>query len=139
MAGKTATSVIVSVYPGDIPTMGTSIRLFSRSHTVERAYSSNRYTQCRNCWGFGHLAQRCDSKDPVCRLCSLNHTRANHRCLNPTCPGSGNLKPVLNVVHPPLPAAPTAEKTTLPVIKTVVNNQSPLTQAFPPLTQAFPP
>jgi len=46
---KTATSLIVSVHPGDVPVMGSSIRLFSRSRTVERAYSSNRYTQCKNC------------------------------------------------------------------------------------------
>jgi len=49
--GKLATSVIVSVHPGDVPTMGSSIRLFSRSRKVERAYSTNRYTQCKNCWG----------------------------------------------------------------------------------------
>ena len=90
--GKTGTSVIVSVHPGDVPSMGSSIRLFSRSRTVERAYSSDRYTQCKNCWGFGHVAPRCPSIDPVCPICSLNHTRAMHRCPNPTCPGSGNLK-----------------------------------------------
>jgi len=89
---KTATSVIVSVHPGDVPVMGSSIRLFSRSRTVERAYSSNRYTQCKNCWGFGHVAPRCPSIDPVCPICSLNHTRAMHRCPNPTCPGGGNTK-----------------------------------------------
>jgi len=89
---KTATSVIVSVHPGDVPVMGSSIRLFSRSRTVERAYSSNRYTQCKNCWGFGHLAPRCRSVDPVCPICSLSHTRAMHRCPNPTCPGGGNTK-----------------------------------------------
>ena len=91
-AGKMATSVIVSVNPGDVPTMGTSIRLFSRSRTIERAYSSNRYTQCRNCWGFGHVAPRCPATDPVCPLCSLNHSCSNHRCPNPTCSSSGNLK-----------------------------------------------
>jgi len=89
---KSATSVIVSVHPGDVPAMGSSIRLFSRSRTVERAYSSNRYTQCKNCWGYGHVAPRCPSADPVCPICSLNHTRAIHRCPNPTCPGGGNLK-----------------------------------------------
>jgi len=92
--GKTATSVIVSVHSGDVPTMGSSIRLFSRSRTVERAYSSNRYTQCKNCWGYGHVAPRCPSTDPVCPICSLNHTRAMHRCPNPTCPGGGNSKAV---------------------------------------------
>jgi len=90
--GKSATSVIISVHPGDVPAMGSSIRLFSRSRTVERAYSSNRYTQCKNCWGFGHVAPRCPSVVPVCPICSLNHTRAMHRCPNPTCPGGGNLK-----------------------------------------------
>jgi len=72
--------------------MGSSIRVFSRSRSVERAYSSNRYTQCKNCWGFGHVAPRCPSSDPVCPICSLNHTRASHRCPNPTCPGGGNTK-----------------------------------------------
>jgi len=90
--GKAATSVIISVHPGDVPAMGSSIRLFSRSRTVERAYSSNRYTQCRNCWGFGHVAPRCPSADPVCPIGSLGHTRAMHRCPNPTCPGNGNTK-----------------------------------------------
>jgi len=89
--GKLATSVIVSVHPGDVPTMGSSIGLFSRSRTVEHAYPSNRYTQCKNCWGYGHVALRCPSTDPVCTICSLNHTRAMHRCPNPTCPGGGNL------------------------------------------------
>jgi len=93
--GKLATSVIVSVHPGDVPTMGSSIRLFSRSRTVERAYFSNRYTQCKNCWGYGHVAPRCPSSDPVCPICSLNHTHAMHRCPNPTCPGGGNLKATL--------------------------------------------
>ena len=92
--GKTATSVIVSVHPGDVLTMGSSIRPCSRSRTIERAYSSNQYTQCNNCWGFGHVAPRCPSADPVCRICSLNHTRAMHRCPNPTCPRGGNAKAV---------------------------------------------
>jgi len=92
--GKTATSVIVSVHPGDVLTMGSSIRLFSRARTIERAYSSTRYTQCKNCWGYGHVAPRCPSTDPVCPICSLNHTRALHRCPNPTCPGGGNVKAV---------------------------------------------
>jgi len=90
--GKAATSVIVTVHPWDVPAMGSSIRLFSRSRTVERANSSNRYTQCKNCWGFGHVTPRCPSTDPVYPICSLNHTRAMHRCPNPTCPGRGNLK-----------------------------------------------
>jgi len=90
--GKSAISVIVSVHPCDVPAMGSSIRLFSRSRTVERAYSSNRDTQCKNCWGFGHVAPRCPSSDPVCPICSPSHTRAMHRCPNPTCPGGGNIK-----------------------------------------------
>ena len=36
--GKSGTSVIVSVHPGDVPAMGSSIRLFSRSPTIERAF-----------------------------------------------------------------------------------------------------
>jgi len=82
--GKTATSIIVSIHPGEVLTMGSSIRLFSRSRTIERAYSSNRYTQSKNCWGYGYIALRCLSTDPVCPICSLNHARAMHRCPNPT-------------------------------------------------------
>jgi len=76
--GKSATSVIISVHPGDVLAMGSSSRLFSRSRTIERAYSSNRYMQCKNCWGFGHVAPRCPAAGPVCPICSLNHTRAMH-------------------------------------------------------------
>jgi len=74
--------------------MGSSIRLFSRSRTIERAYSSNQYTQCKNCWGYGHVAPRCPLNCSRLPLCSLNHTRAMHLCPNPTCPGGGNSKAV---------------------------------------------
>lgn len=92
IAGKSATSVMVAVNPGDVPVMGTSISPFSRSRSIERAYSSNRYTQCRNCWGFGHVAPCCPLLDTVCPLCSLNHSRSNHQCPNPTWPSGGSLK-----------------------------------------------
>lgn len=41
-AGKTSTSVIVSVHPGDVPTMRTSIRTFSPSCAIQWAYCSKR-------------------------------------------------------------------------------------------------
>jgi len=91
-AGKSANSVIGLVKPRNVPTMQAPIRVFSLSRTIERAYSSNHYTQCRNCWGFRHVAPNCPSADPVCPLCSLNHFRSNQLCPNPTCPSSGNLK-----------------------------------------------
>jgi len=72
--------------------MGTSIKLFSRSRTIARAYFSNCYTQFRNWRRFGHLVARCPTADLVCPLCSLNHSHSNPRCPNPTCPSSGNLK-----------------------------------------------
>ena len=90
--GKSATAVIVSVHRGDVPPMGSSIRLFSCSRTIKRAYYSNKDTQCKNSWGLGHGAPRCPASPPVYTICSLGHTRAMHRCPNPTCPGGGNLK-----------------------------------------------
>jgi len=90
--GNLETSVILSVHTGDVPTMDSSICLFSRSGTVERAYFFNRYTQCKNSWEYGHVAPRCPSSDPVCPICSLNHTPAMHWCPNPTRPAGGNLK-----------------------------------------------
>ena len=71
--GKSATSVIVSVHQGDVPAMGTSIRLFSRSRTIECGNSSNRYTQCNNCWGFGHVAP--------CNMCTCSGNGAQEQTL----------------------------------------------------------
>src|SRR5712664_1919855 len=41
------------------------------------------------------LKPRC--KNPViCPLCAGSHSKADHRCSNPSCSKGGNLKPVLN-------------------------------------------
>ena len=44
-AEKSSGSVVISVSPSDVAALASSIRLFSRSRQVERAYSSNRITQ----------------------------------------------------------------------------------------------
>ena len=53
-------SVVVSVSPSDVVAFGFSIRLFSRSRQVERAYSSTLITQCKSCFGF-----RCQPPDAI--------------------------------------------------------------------------
>src|SRR5205807_7510336 len=53
-AEKPTTSVVVAVAPADVPKFGSSISLFSRSRRVEKAHSSSRTSQCRNCNRFGH-------------------------------------------------------------------------------------
>ena len=93
--GKLATSVAISVRPQDVPTMGSSIRLFSGPRKVTPIVPANRFSLCDNCCQFGHVAQRCTQEHPTCPLCSLHHRKSEHRCPNPVCPKGGNTKPVL--------------------------------------------
>jgi len=58
-------------------------------------FSSSKNSQCKKCWKFGQIPTRCPSSLPVCPFCSLTHTKAEHRCPNPSCPKGGNLGPVL--------------------------------------------
>jgi len=111
--GKSATSVIVSVHPGDVLAMGSSIRLFSRSRTIERAYSSKTYTQCKNCWGFGHVAPRCPVGGPVSP--SVPSTTPVPSTDAPTPPALevATLRLLLAVDLPHQRGAPTAEGPTL--------------------------
>ena len=77
---------------GSALTSGVFIR--SQKRKVALAFSANRTSQCRNCWRYGHAHQRCPATHPMCPIFALHHTRAAHRCQNPTCPQSGNNKPV---------------------------------------------
>jgi len=93
---KGAYSVVVNVEPDSVQTMLPSIYLFGNTRTVEKAYSSSPITQCQKCWKYGHVKPLCKAEAPTCPLCSLQHTKAEHRCPNPSCPSGGNLKPILN-------------------------------------------
>ena len=68
--------------------------LFSERLKVEKTVNANRYTQCNNCYRFGHASQRCKQSHPSCPFCALHHTRSAHRCQNPTCPKGGNSRPI---------------------------------------------
>jgi len=92
---KSATSVVVTVAPPDTYAILPSINLFSRNRRVEQMFPSSKSSQCRKCWKFGHIPTRCPSTLLVCPFCSLSHTKAEHRCPNPSCPKGGNLRPVL--------------------------------------------
>jgi len=92
---KRAYSVVVNVKPDSVQTMLPSIYLFGNSRTVEKAYSSSPLTQCQKCWKYGHVKPLCKAETPTCPLCSLQHTKAEHRCPNPSCPSGGNLKAIL--------------------------------------------
>jgi len=92
---KSATSVVVTVAPPDAFAILRSINLFSRNRRVEQMFSSSKTSQCKKCSKFGHIPTRCPSTLPVCPFCSLPHTKAEHRCPNPSCPKGGNLRPVL--------------------------------------------
>ena len=91
---KQATSVVVSVHPDDIQKLLPSFFLFSEWLKVEKTVNANRYTQCNNCYRFGHASQRCKQTHPSCPFCALHHTRSAHRCQNRTCPKGGNSRPI---------------------------------------------
>jgi len=91
---KQATWVVVSVNPDDVPSLLPAIFLFSKRLKVQKTTQANRYTQCTNCYRFGHASARCTQKHPTCPYCALHHTRSAHRCLNPTCPKGGDSKAV---------------------------------------------
>jgi len=60
----------------------------------KKATQANRYTQCLNCYRFGHAHARCTQIHPTCPYCALHHTHSAHRCQNPTCPKGGDTKAV---------------------------------------------
>jgi len=91
---KQATSVVVSVNPDDVPILLPALFLFPKRLKVEQTTQANRYTQCLNCYRFGHAHARCTQKHPTCPYCALHHTRSAHRCQNPTCPKGGDTKAV---------------------------------------------
>ena len=91
---KQATSVVVSGDPDDVQKLLPSFFLFSKRLKVEKTVNANRYTQCNNCYRFGHASQRCKQTHPSCPFCALHHTRSAHRCQNPTCPKGGNSRPI---------------------------------------------
>jgi len=93
---KQATSVVVSVNPDDVPILCPALFLFSKRLKVEKTTQANRYTQCTNCYRFGHAHAQSTQKHPTCPYCALHHTRSAHRCQNPTCPKGGDSKAVSN-------------------------------------------
>jgi len=91
---KQATSVVITVDPHNVQALTSGVVILSQKRKVELAFSSSKTSQCKNCWRYGHAHQRCPATHPTCPICALHHTRAAHRCQNPTCPRSGNNKPV---------------------------------------------
>jgi len=88
--------VVITVDPQNVSALTSGVVILSQQRKVELAFSSSRTSQCKNCWRYGHAHQRCPATHPTCPICALHHTRAAHRCQNPTCPRSGNNKPVLS-------------------------------------------
>ena len=107
--------MVITVDPQNASALTSGVVILSQKHKVELALSSFRTSQCINCWRYGHANQRCPATNSTCPICGLHHTRAAHRCQNPTCPRSGNNKPVPSCCPPPCPPiAATAVMTTLP-------------------------
>jgi len=107
---KTATSVVVSVALPDALALLPSFNLFSRNRRVEQMFSSSKDSQCKKCWKFGNTTHRCPSSLPVCPFCSLAHTKAEHRCPNPSSPKCGNLRPILSCCLSSVACSPTCQE-----------------------------
>ena len=86
--------MVVSVDPQYLSALTSGVFILSRKCKVELALAANRTSQCRNPWLYRHAHQRCPATHPICPFCALHHSRASHRCQNPTCPRSMNNKPV---------------------------------------------
>jgi len=85
--------VVVTVDPNNVSALTWRVVILSLKLKVELAFSSSLTSQCRNCWRYGHAHQPCPATHPTCPICALHHTRAAHRCQNPTCPRGRNHKP----------------------------------------------
>jgi len=93
---KRAYSAVGNVEPDSIQTMLPSIYLYGNTKTVEKAYSSSPITQCQKCSKYGHVKRLWKAEGPTCPRCSLQHTKLEHRCPNPSCPRGRNLQAILN-------------------------------------------
>ena len=100
------TSLVVSVDPDDVGQLISDIFLFSECRKVEKVVQGNRYTQCTNCYRYGHASARCTQKHPTCTYRALHHTRSTHRCQKPTCPKAGHEKPISGCCPPSPPHCP---------------------------------
>jgi len=84
----------MTVDPLNVSALTSGVVILSHKRKGELAFSSSRTSQCRNCWRYGHVHQRCPATHPTCPIYGLHHTRAAHRCQNTTCSRGGNNKPV---------------------------------------------
>jgi len=91
---KQATAVVVTIDPQHVSALTSGVFILSQKRKVDLAFSANRTSQCRQCWRYRHAHQRWPATHPTCPICALHHTRASHRCQNPTCLRGGNNKPV---------------------------------------------
>ena len=55
---KEITSLVISVDPEHVEHLLPRLVLFSERLKVEQMVQANRYTQCTNCYRFGHASQR---------------------------------------------------------------------------------
>ena len=129
---KQATSVVVTIDPQHVAALTSGVVILSQKRKVELAFSANRSSQCRNCWRYGHAHQRCPATHPTCPICALHHTRAAHRCQNPTFPRGGNNKPVPACCPTSPPIAATAVMTRLPPSRHVRLDLAQMSQPDPP-------
>jgi len=90
-----AMSKVVSVPRPDAIAILPSFKHFYRNRKVEQMFSAPKNSQSKKCGKFGHISNCCPSSLPVCPFSSLAHTKADHRCPNPSCPKGGTLQPFL--------------------------------------------
>jgi len=106
--------VVVSVNPHDVTILLPAIFRFSKRLKVEKTTQANHYTQCTNCYWFGHASARCTQKHLTCSYCALHHSRSAHRYQTPPAPRAATPRPSPAAALPPYPTAQTVVTTTIP-------------------------
>ena len=91
---KQATSVVVTVDPHQVAALTSGVVILAQKRKVTLAFSARRSSQSSKYWRYAQATQPCPATHPMSPICTLHHTRAAHRCQNPSCPQTGHNKPV---------------------------------------------
>ena len=111
---KQVTSLAVSVDPDDIQKRLPSLFLFSERLKVEKTVNANRYTQCNNCYHFGHASQRCKQTLPCAPSVRFTILVRHKDAKTPPAPREATPGPSQAAAQPPPPTAPTVVATMMP-------------------------
>jgi len=110
---KKATSLVVFLALPDAFALLPSFNLFSRNRRVEQMFSSSRDSQCKKCWKFSNISNRCPSSLPVVPSARSPLQRQSIAALTIPALRVATFNRSLPAAHPQWRAVLTAKKSTL--------------------------